>query len=329
MTTPRTGTDETFSERDASLAGNARIAESLREMADLLSSQGDNPFRVAAYRSAADTVARLVQPLRDIHGAAGVPGLDALPGIGPRIAAALAELLATGRWQQLERLRGSADPETLFRTVTGIGPDLARRLHLELGVDTLEALESAALDGRLESVRGIGARRAAGIRAALTSMLDRQRGRRSGASRAFVGPEPSVQTLLDVDREYREAVAAGRLRKIAPKRFNPGASAWLPVLHTDRPGWHFTALYSNTARAYELDRAHDWVVVYGEGSDHHERQYTVVTASRGPMIGRRIVRGREAECLRWYASSDHADDAGRGTGLSAPSSPTPSGRFDR
>lgn len=40
---------------------------------------------------------------------------------------------------------------------------------------------------------------------------------------------------------------------------------------------------------------HDWVVLYAEDDAHHERQYTVVTATRGPLAGQRVVRGREAE----------------------------------
>lgn len=285
----------------ATTAENAHIAQALREMAVLLEAQGDNPFRVGAYRRAADTVARHPQALREIHGAAGTAGLDALPGVGPRIAAAIAELLSTGRWQQLERLRGSADPEALFRTIPGVGPELAHRLHEELGVDTLEALESAARGGRLEPLPGIGARRATSIRAALTEMLDRQRTLRSGAPRHVQGPEPPVEMLLDVDREYRAGAEAGKLPKIAPKRFNPDGAAWLPVLHADRPGWHFTALYSNTARAHELDRIHDWVVLYAEDDSHHEHTYTVVTAGRGALAGQRVVRGREAECQRRVA----------------------------
>jgi hypothetical protein len=104
--------------------------------------------------------------------------------------------------------------------------------------------------------------------------------------------------LLDVDREYRQNSAAGKLPKIAPKRFNPRNLAWLPILHTDRGSWHFTALYSNTARAHELGRTDDWVVVYFYAGDHQEGQNTIVTETHGPMQGERVVRGREAECRR-------------------------------
>ena len=76
-----------------------------------------------------------------------------------------------------------------------------------------------------------------------------------------------------------------------------------PVLHVNKPGWHFTALYSNTARAHELDRTRDWVVIYAEDESFHERPYTVVTAGRGTLVGRRVVRGREVECRQWYAET--------------------------
>lgn len=283
---------------------NATIAQALAEMAALLNAQGDNPYRVAAYRRASETVAQLGSSLRKIHRSGSVDALDALPGVGQRIAAAIVEMLETGHWQQLERLRGSSDPEAVFRTIPGVGPDLAMRLHEALGVDTLEALEGAARSGRLEAVKGIGPRRAAAIGAALTHMLDHRRTRRQGGrSRGLTGEEPPVALLLQVDREYRAAAEADKLPKIAPKRFNPENRAWLPVLHTDKSGWHFTALYSNTARAHELDRTHDWVVIFAEDEAHHEHPCTVVTAGRGALVGKRVVRGREIECRQWYAQA--------------------------
>jgi putative hydrolase len=96
----------------------------------------------------------------------------------------------------------------------------------------------------------------------------------------------------------RDKAAADRLPKIAPKRFNPRGEAWLPVLHANRGGWHFTALYSNTPRAHELHKTHDWVVIYFYDDQHAERQHTVVTETRGSLEGLRVVRGREADCLR-------------------------------
>lgn len=282
------------------------VAQALREMAALLEAQGANPYRVAAYRRAADTVAWLPEDLDALYRRGGVAGLDALPGIGPRISAAIAEMLDSGTWRQLEQLRGDADPLALLRTVPGVGPGLAQRLHESLGIGTLEALEVAAHNGRLERVPGVGPRRAAAIRAALADILNRRRSLNAPAALPPAGPEPAVSVLLDVDAAYRRAAQAGQLPTIAPRRFNPDGTAWLPVLHTQRGEWHFTALYSNTGRAHELGRVRDWVVLYADHPAHGERQYTVITAQRGALAGERIVRGREAESRVWLKPAEAA-----------------------
>jgi len=110
---------------------------------------------------------------------------------------------------------------------------------------------------------------------------------------------PGVGELLGVDHEYRHKADAGALPTIAPRRFNPQKESWLPVLHTERGDRHYTALFSNTARAHELGRTQDWVVIYCD-CGRAEQQFTVITASHGILAGRRIVRGREEECAAYY-----------------------------
>jgi hypothetical protein len=280
-------------------ADNTLYIERLREAADLLEAQGANPFRVSAYRKAAETVRDLPEGLATLVDSSGSAGLEDLPNIGRGIASALVEMVRTGRWTQLERLRGSSDPAQLFTAVPGLGHRLAERIHEELHIDTLEALEIAAHDGRLETVPGVGPRRAAAIRASLQTMLAKGHPHRAGPAAAGAGP--GVAALLAVDREYREKAAAGTLPTIAPKRFNPSGAAWLPVLHTTLGGWHFTALFSNTAQAHQLGRTDDWVVIYFYDDEHAEGQHTVVTETHGPLAGRRVVRGREAGCRSHYA----------------------------
>lgn len=264
-------------------------------MADLLEQQQANPFRVTAYRRAARTVAGHPDPVAGIDQREGPEGLDELPGIGQGIARAIDEMLRTGRWRQLERLRGALDPEQVFQSVPGVGPELARRIHDTLDIDTLTDLEIAAHDQSLERVPGIGPRRARIIASALAQMLQRRPVARQSAE-----SEPGVDMLLDVDREYREKAAADELRRIAPRRFNPEGERWLPILHTQRGDWQFTALFSNTARAHELGRTDDWVVIYFHADDREESQRTVVTETQGRLAERRVVRGREPECIRHY-----------------------------
>lgn len=274
---------------------NELVAERLREAAALLEQQGANPFRVAAFRRAANTVDRLPRDARELVESGNPDELLALPGVGRGIAGAIVELVVRGRWTRLERLRGELDPERLFQSLPGIGPELARRIHDTLHVDTLEGLEAAAHDGRLESVPGVGHRRATALRAVLASMLGAVRGRPHPPFKA-----PGVDLILDVDAEYRRLAEAGALPTIAPRRFNPDGEAWLALLHTERGTWHFTAMFSNTARAHELGHTRDWVVIYFYDDHHQEGQHTVVTETRGALVGRRVVRGREAECRRHY-----------------------------
>ncbi len=269
---------------------NSQIARRLEEVASLLQSQGANPFRAEAYRRAAITIQRLTEPVADLFAREGLDGLRQLPGVGDHLALAIRSMILTGRLPMLEHLRGEIDPIALLQSVPGIGPTFAEKLHHDLGIDTLEELEAAAHDGRLASLAGFGTKRIAAIVDSLATRLGRVR----GLDQSSDGQVP-VQELLDVDREYREAAQAGRLPKIAPRRFNPEGVAWLPILHTQRGDRHYTALFSNTARAHQLGKTDDWVVLYYDGPMGGQ-QNTVITSQYGPLRGRRIVRGREAEC---------------------------------
>ena len=281
-------------------ADNHRIADRIAEAADLLEQQHANTYRIAAYRRAAGTIRSLKRDLPALLEQGGVDGLIDLPGIGDSLARAIAEMVHTGRWMQLERLRGTIDPEQLFQSIPGIGPRLAEQIHKHLDVESLEELEATCRDGRLEHLPGIGPRRAAMLRAALAERLSRTRPWTSGPNDSAL---PDVAVLLDVDREYRDKAERGSLQKIAPRRFNPSGEAWLPILHTERDAWHFTALFSNTARAHDLKRTDDWVVVYFHSDSEPEGQHTIVTETRGSLIGKRVVRGREHECRAYYETS--------------------------
>ena len=279
---------------------NAALAARLEEVASLLAAQDGNPFRIRAWRHAAQLVRDHDRELAEVYRHGGLEALGDLPGIGESLARAIRDLILHGRLGILDRLRGETDPIRLLRTVPGIGHALADRLHHVLGIDTLEELEVAAHDGVLEALAGVGPKRLAAIRASLAERLGHSR---LPASQAVAGRLPPLEELLDVDREYREKAEAGRLPTIAPRRMNPRGERWLPVLHTSRGERHYTALFSNTPRAHALGRTHDWVVLYVDGRGG-EQQCTVVTARFGPLEGRRVVRGREAECLRRMRAVD-------------------------
>lgn len=317
---------------------NNEVAARLKLAAELLDAHGENAYRVAAYRKAARTVQSLPSPLvdwlpkvEDLRPRLHLPGLsqkstlrrlypqDAsdqlspakqldqlahrlqeLPGIGVSLGRTLAELALTGRWPLLEELSHQTSPTEVLGTVPGIGPELAQRIHSELGIETLPELAAAASDGRLSHVPGFGPKRLRAVRETLSDRLNLSKSElRAAAGPAAQRPlldEPAVEELLSIDDQYRRQAAAGMLRKVAPRKFNPTGAAWLPVLHAQRSGRQYTAMYSNTARAHDLGTTRDWVVIHRHDG-HGRGQWTVVTAQFGPHKGARAVRGREDEEL--------------------------------
>ncbi len=274
---------------------NRLVADRLLEAAQILSQKGANQFRVRAYRSAVKTIEGLDLDLVEIIEHEGVNGLIRLPYIGKSIAYAIYEMVATGKWNLLERLRSSLKLPNVFQVIPGVGPVLAEKIYSTLNVQTLEELETAAYKGVLVNIPGVGERRQRMIRETLTSML-------SDTRRLYHLEHngPTVELLLRVDRLYRKKAVEGTLKTIAPRRFNPSGDAWLPIFHYQENNWQFTAMFSNTERANRLHKLKDWVIVLAYDSEHHEYQRTIVTETTGPQKGKRVVRGYELECAKYY-----------------------------
>jgi len=283
-------------------AFNHEVAEKLREIAYLLEAQHANPFRSRAYQNAANTLDQLEQDVRTLVQENGITSLISLPTIGAGIAQSIYEYVAIGRMTRLEKLKGTSDPVALFQSIPTVGKTLAKRILDTLHVDSLEALENAAHNNQLSKVEGLGLKRKQAIEAWLSKHLGDHRRQLRAAKHSI--NEPTIKTLLKIDTEYRNKANAGKLPFITPKRFNPDNKAWLPVLHTSRDHWHFTALYSNTERAHKLNRVYDWVVIFFYDDHHQEGQCTVVTETHGTLTGKRVVRGREADCLEFYETED-------------------------
>src|SRR5574341_150900 len=100
---------------------NFRIARRLEDVAQIIEAQGGNPYRVQAYRRAAETLRHLPRPAEAILRQEGEPGLRKLPWIGESLARSIATLLITGRLPMLDRLRGESESGWLVGAVRGVG----------------------------------------------------------------------------------------------------------------------------------------------------------------------------------------------------------------
>ena len=132
---------------------NRSIARVLNDIADLLEIKDENPFKIRAYRNAAETIADEPDPVAAMTPQARL----ALPGIGKDLAAKVGELIDTGSIAYHRELLREF-PSTILDVLglQGVGPKTVARLYREIGVGSLEALERAATDGRIRRMKGMG-----------------------------------------------------------------------------------------------------------------------------------------------------------------------------
>ena len=143
---------------------NLAIARVLSEIADLLEIKSENPFKIRAYRNAAETVIHSAAPVAQLAEA----DLRALPGVGKDLAAKIVELGATGTIRFHQDLLQEFPPTILdMLHLQGVGPKTVALLYRELGLRTLDDLQSAARDGRLRDLKGMGAKKESQILKAL------------------------------------------------------------------------------------------------------------------------------------------------------------------
>ncbi|MDQ3348677.1 MAG: DNA polymerase/3'-5' exonuclease PolX [Acidobacteriota bacterium] len=148
---------------------NLAIARVLGEIGDLLEIKGENPFKIRAYRNAADTIAHLAEPV------AGLSPADRLgiPGIGKDLAAKIGELVDTRVCRYHQELLEEFPPTILdLLHLQGVGPKTVALLYRGLEIRTLDDLERAAREGRIRTLKGMGSRKEALI---LKALEDRQR----------------------------------------------------------------------------------------------------------------------------------------------------------
>ena len=136
-------------------------AHVLEQIASFLELKGDNPFRVRAFRNAAQAVQNAGG---DIAESVRSGTLAELAGIGPATMDVVREVVTSGRSTALENLKKEV-PEGLVEMlrISGLGVAKVRALHQQLGITTVAELDLASRDGRVAALPRFGDKTAARI----------------------------------------------------------------------------------------------------------------------------------------------------------------------
>jgi DNA polymerase (family 10) len=151
---------------------NEQIASSFDELADLYELDGAIVHRVVAYRNAANSIRNSGRSVEEL---ANSGGLEQLAGVGKTIADKVRTLLETGTIPSADKLKAKYPPGLIEVThLPGIGPKRARKLHEELGIDSLESLRQAVESETLRGVSGFGKKAEENIALALEQQPQRK-----------------------------------------------------------------------------------------------------------------------------------------------------------
>jgi DNA polymerase (family X) len=146
---------------------NAEIADRLSSVAQLLTVEKANPYKIRAYRRAAAVVRGLGESLDELVRSNG--DLRVYPGIGEAISGAIREIVETGSLKSLEKLRSTATPELVeLSEYPRLDPTRVLRVYKKLGISRIDDLRSALDEGRIE--RTFGVRMAQHVRLGLTDI---------------------------------------------------------------------------------------------------------------------------------------------------------------
>jgi len=134
---------------------NSDIARILNDVADLLDIQGENEFRIRAYRNAARNISSVSQNISEM--VKNGDDLTRLHGIGKNMAEKIEEIVKTGSLSQLKELEKKipGDLRDLMK-IPALGPKRVALLYKELDIKSLEELKEAAQNGRVKGIKGLG-----------------------------------------------------------------------------------------------------------------------------------------------------------------------------
>jgi DNA polymerase (family X) len=191
------------------MLNNRQLADTFTLIANLCEIKGEVIYVILAYRKASESLMSLPREADDYWKEGK---LREIPGVGKAIAEKIDELLRTGKLQFLEDLKKEV-PEELaaWLAVPSLGPRKIAMIWKTLNITTLADLETAAKEGKLRSLPGMGAKSEAAILEGIASLS-----RRSGRiplGRAYPLAQQIIKTLKGV-RGVVAAESAGSLRRM-------------------------------------------------------------------------------------------------------------------
>jgi DNA polymerase (family 10) len=196
----------------ASTLTNREIADVFYAIADTMEVLGEDVFRTRAYKRAGDALVDLSAPLAVLRERGE---LAAIPGVGKAIADKIGELLDTGQLQFYEKLRARVPSGVLeMLRVPNVGPRTAGRLYSELGIASLADLKAAAEAGKLNNVKGFGAKTVASIIQGISAAESRDK--RTLLLDALRAAESLIDALRAASPAVSQATYAGSLRRARP-----------------------------------------------------------------------------------------------------------------
>jgi DNA polymerase (family X) len=135
---------------------NREIARIFDHIADILQFKDENPFKVRAYRQAANSIYHLDEDLHYLH---EKDRLDEIPGVGKAIKGKFEEMLTKGSCEYYETLLREV-PEGLFDmlAIPGVGFKTIKTLYEKLGISNREELLLAARENRIRNLPGMGSK---------------------------------------------------------------------------------------------------------------------------------------------------------------------------
>ena len=185
-----------------------QVAAVLAEIGTLLELKGENPFKTRAYQNAARTLEGLTEPLDKI---VAEQRLGEIKGFGDALVDKITQLVTTGNLPYYDELKASVAPGLIeMLGIPSLGPKKVKKLHDELGVDTIEALEAACQAGKVAVLDGFGEK-------TQTKILEGIAFKRQFASKHHLHKALAVaQPILDSLRQHPDVTrcsTAGSLRR--------------------------------------------------------------------------------------------------------------------